>query len=93
MVTKGSVPEMANFAIEIQSPNDSMKQMRTTAEYYLAHGSQLVWLVCPSKRIVEVFYADGEVDIFREGDVLSGATVLPGFLLSVADIFDDPLGI
>lgn len=90
LVTKGSVPEMADLVVEIQSPDDSVKQMRATATYYLEHGAQIVWLVYPSKRIVEVFYADGEIDIFREGEVLSGEEVLPGFTLPVADIFNDP---
>ncbi len=90
VITKGSVPEMADLAVEIQSPDDSIKKMRVTADYYLEHGAQLVWLVYPSKRIVEVFYANGEADIFRDGEVLSGEEVLPGFMLPVADIFDDP---
>lgn len=92
VITKGSVPEMADLAVEIQSPNDSVKQMRVAAAYYVEHGAQLVWLVYPSKRIVEVLYADGEADIFRDGEVLSGEAVLPGFTLPVADIFDDPFG-
>ncbi len=92
LVTKGSVQEMADLVVEIQSPDDTIKKMRTAAAYYLEHGAQLVWLVYPSKRVVEVLYADGEIDIFREGEVLNGEEVLPGFTLPVADIFDDPFG-
>jgi Uma2 family endonuclease len=90
LITKGSVPEMPDLAVEIQSPDDSLKAMRATAAYYLEHGAKLVWLIYPPKRLVEVFYADGEVDLFREGELLSGETVLPGFTLPVADIFADP---
>ena len=90
MVTKGSVPTMPDFAIEVQSPNDTVKAMREKATYYLANGAQLVWLIYPRKRFVEVYYANGEIDIFREGETLSPEEVLPGFSLPVTDIFADP---
>lgn len=90
MVTKGSVPTMSDLAIEVQSPNDTVKAMREKATYYLANGAQLVWLIYPRKRFVEVYYANGEIDIFREGETLSGEELLPGFSLPVTDIFADP---
>ena len=90
MVTKGSVPEMPDLAVEVQSPDDSIKAMREKATYYLANGAKLVWLVYPRKRIVEVYHANGEIDIFHKGEMLSGEDVLPGFSLLVADIFADP---
>lgn len=90
MATKGSVPTMPELAIEVQSPDDSIKAMREKATYYLANGAQVVWLIYPRKRVVEVYYANGEIDIFREGETLSGETLLPGFSLPVTDIFADP---
>jgi len=90
LVIKGSVPTMPDLAVEVQSPNDTIKEMREKATYYLANGAKLVWLIYPSKRIVEVYYANGEIDLLHEGDTLSGEDVLPGFTLPVADIFADP---
>ena len=90
MVIKGSVPEMPDLAVEVQSPDDSVKTMREKATYYLANGAKLVWLIYPRKRIVEVYYANGEIDIFHVSETLSGEDVLPGFSLPVADIFADP---
>lgn len=90
LVTKGSVPTMPDLAVEVQSPDDTIKEMREKATYYLANGAKLVWLVYPRKRIVEVYYANGEIDIFHEGETLSGEDVLPGFTLPVIDIFADP---
>ena len=91
IVTKGSVPTMPDLAVEVQSPDDTIKEMREKATYYLANGAKLVWLVYPCKRIIEVYYANGEIDIFHEGETLSGEDVLPGFTLPVVGIFADPL--
>ena len=90
LVTKGSVPTMPDLAVEVQSPDDSIKEMREKASYYLANGAKLVWLIYPRKRIVEVYDANGEIDILHEGETLSGEDVLPGFTLPVIDIFADP---
>ncbi len=87
LVTQGAVPQMPDLAIEIQSPDDSLKKMREKAVYYLANGSRLVWLVLPEKRLVEIYRIDGEVDILTENDTLDGGDVLPGFTLRIQEIF------
>lgn len=90
LVTKGSVPTMPDLAVEVQSPDDTIKEMREKAIYYLANGAKLVWLVYPRKRIIEIYHANGDIDILHDGDTLSGEDVLPGFTLAVGDIFADP---
>jgi Uma2 family endonuclease len=89
-VKKGSVPEMPDLAVEVKSPDDSLKLLRDKAHYYLANGTRLVWLVIPEKRLVEVYTPDDE-QILTEEDTLSGEDVLPGFTLPVRDIFADPV--
>lgn len=91
LVTQGSVPQMPDLAIEIQSPDDTIKQLREKAAYYLEHGARLVWLIYPRKRFIEVYSLDNDVEILLEGDLLTGADVLPDFLMPVVDIFADPL--
>ena len=90
LVIKGSVPAMPDLAVEVQSPEDSVKAMREKATYYLANGAKLVWLLYPRKRMVEIYSANGEIDILHEGDTLSGEDVLPGFTLPVAKLSADP---
>jgi Uma2 family endonuclease len=90
LVTKGSVPTMPELAVEVQSPDDTIKEMREKATYYLANGAKLVWLIYPRKRMVEIYYANGDIDILHEGDMLNGEDILPGFTLAVSDIFADP---
>jgi Uma2 family endonuclease len=81
---------MPDLAVEVKSPSDSVRQLREKAEYYLQHGTRLVWLIFPAQRIIEVYTLD-EVEILIEGDSLTGGDVLPGFSMPVADVFADPL--
>jgi Uma2 family endonuclease len=87
IVKRGSVPQMPDLAIEIKSPDDSYTRMRKKAEYYLANGVRLVWLVFPEKQFVEVYRPDMDLDIKMLNETLDGADVLPGFTLAVKDIF------
>lgn len=86
LVERGAAPYMPDLAIEIMSPDDSLRDLRKKARYYLANGSQLVWLVIPQKRLVEVYTPDDDF-VLTEGDILTGGDVLPGFTLAVKDIF------
>jgi Uma2 family endonuclease len=83
---KGAVLFMPDLAVEIKSPDDSIRAMREKARFYLANGCRLVWLVISEKRIIEVYTPDDEYFLI-EGDMLSGGDVLPGFELAVTDVF------
>lgn len=89
LVKKGSVPQMPDLAVEVQSPDDSLPKMRAKARYYLANGCKLVWLVLTSKHLVEVYRSDETEDILTEADVLDGSEILPGFTLAVKALFTD----
>jgi Uma2 family endonuclease len=86
-VAEGAVEGMPNLAVEIKSPKDSNKLMRDKAEFYLENGCQLVWLVYPDKKSVEVFQPDKNFVHLVMGDMLDGGDVLPGFTLPVATLF------
>ncbi len=92
IVKQGPVLRMPDLAVEIQSPDDSQREMREKAAYYLRHGSRLVWLVYTDKPGVDecTLGADGEMLIKQYGmdDLLDGGEVLSGFTLPVRDIFD-----
>lgn len=91
VVDKGSVPLMPDLAVEVKSPSDTLKKMREKARYYLSNGTQLVWLVNPETRLIEVYTADEE-EVLKDGHLLLGHDVLPGFELAVSDIFADTAG-
>ncbi|NOG52508.1 MAG: Uma2 family endonuclease [Chloroflexi bacterium] len=54
---RGAVPRMPDLAIEVWSPTNSLVSLRKKAEYYLAHGTQMVWIVNPKKRLIDVYRA------------------------------------
>ena len=87
VVRRGAIPVMPDLAIEVQSPSQSEDFMVEKAAYYLANGSHMVWLVFPGRRVVEVHQHD-QVGTFTETDTLVMDDVIPGFKLSVSDIFD-----
>lgn len=86
VVKKGAVPQMADLAVEVKSPDDSLPKMREKAAYYLANGTRLVWLVHPKKRQVIVI-TPGSEETLTDNDTLNGGDVLPGFTLPIRDIF------
>lgn len=88
VVERGPTPTIPDLCIEVQSPDDSPREMRDKATYYLANGAQLVLLVYPKKRMIEALYPNGEFDIYREGDTLTFGDLLPDFELAVSDVFE-----
>ena len=91
-LSRSSVQRMPDLAVEVRSPSNTMAELRRKAELYLRRGTQLVWIVMPVKRSVEVWQLglDGELEseALEEGDALSGEDVLPGFELPLATLFD-----
>ena len=85
----GAVVGMPNLAIEVKSTNDTYSLMRDKAAYYIENGCQIVWLVYPEKKIVEVYQPEQDLDMLVVGDMLDGGTVLPGFSLAVSAIFPE----
>jgi Uma2 family endonuclease len=82
----GAALYMPDLVVEIQSPTDSLRKMLKRAEFYLANGTRMVWLVYLAKRLVEVLTADDR-QLLTEDDILTGGDVLPGFSMPVRDIF------
>jgi len=54
---------------------------------YRRAGVPLVWWVRSDERTVTVFRDGREIGRFGEGEELDGGEVLPGFRLTVAEIF------
>lgn len=87
-VMKGPVIGMPDLAVEIKSPDDTYIQLRDKAAFYLANGTQVVWLVYPEKRFAEVYRQNTDVQILMEhDDALQADTLLPEFALPLAILF------
>jgi len=82
---------MPDLAVEIQSPSNSLAELRRKAAVYLTNGTEIVWLVLPERAGVEVWRldADGEPasDFVARDGSLTGEPVLPGFALDLQKLF------
>jgi Uma2 family endonuclease len=79
------VPELV---VEILSPGNTKREMERKRREYFDGGAELVWEVHPEKQIINVFTAPEEKTTIGADGVLDGGTVLPGFTLSVKELFD-----
>ncbi len=58
---------------------------------FLKAGTELVWVVNPDAKTVQVHRADGTGIILHENDVLSGENIIPGFSCKVSEFFALPI--
>jgi Uma2 family endonuclease len=86
VVRRGPVDSMPDLVVEVKSPDDSYKGMVTRANFYLEHGTRLVWLIYPEKRLVEALALDDRL-LLNEQDTLDGGDVLSGFSVAVKTLF------
>lgn len=83
----GFVPIAPYFAIEVRSPSDELQPLQEKMREYIDCGVRLGWLIEPQTRRVEIYRANGTVEILDEPEQISGENVLPEFLFSTARIF------
>lgn len=83
----GFFPGAPDLAVEVVSPGDTYGEVETKVARYLDAGTQLVWIVRPKQRRVEVHRADGTSELLSPPDTLKGESVVPGFELAIARIF------
>ena len=74
------------IAIEVVS-SESAEELDTKIRQYFAAGTQLVWVVYPRTRAIEIERPDGSTRL-TVGEILRAPGVLPQELnISVADVF------
>ena len=85
----GYWPGAPDLAVEVVSPSDTVSELGEKVDEYAAAGVRAVWIVDPANRTVTVHETGRSVRILREGDVLDGGEVVPGFQFPVVAIFAD----
>jgi len=76
-----------NLAVEVlSSSNTEQEMLRKILDYFTA-GTELVWLIHPDGRTVEVYTSPEDVTVLAIGQTLSGGSLLPNFLLPLNDLF------
>jgi Uma2 family endonuclease len=79
-----------DLAVEILSPGNTRKEIERKRREYFAAGTKQVWEIDPDARTVAVYTDPTTHTVLTAADTLDGGTVLPGFTLPLADLFNDP---
>lgn len=86
LVQSGPAPYLPELVIEAQSEGQSDRFMLDKALLYLAHGTQMVWVIYSTRQIIEVL-TPTERHLLTIHDTLTGFDLLPGFSVAVREIF------
>jgi Uma2 family endonuclease len=84
----GDVPPV--LAVEVQSPNDKMREVMAKVAEYLQNGVRTVWLVNYEERFLTVFDVGQPPVIVNEADPVPALPNLPGFSHTLSDFFRLP---
>ncbi len=80
-------PLCPDFVVELMSPSDTLQKTREKMEEYMENGAQLGWLINRTKRQVEIYRPNREVEILDNPQTVSGENILPGFILDLTTIW------
>lgn len=84
------IPELApDLAVEVLSESNTRAEMDRKRHEYFRAGTRLVWEVDPRGRTVAVYNSADSSVILRGSDLLDGGTVVPGFTLSLSELFGE----
>jgi Uma2 family endonuclease len=80
-------PVSPDLAVEVISPGNTRIEIHDKVAAYLGGGARLVWVLDPKRIQIRVHRADGTESVLRAADRLEGETLLPGFSVSVRELF------
>lgn len=81
------VPLCPDFVIELRSHTDRLSVVQAKMQEYMENGAQLGWLIDPLEKQVYVYRPQIPPERLDAPMTLSGDTVLAGFVLDLADIW------
>jgi Uma2 family endonuclease len=84
---EGYWPEAPDLALEVVSPNDLFAEVEEKVADWLAAGTRVILVVNPRARTAVVRLSEKVARILSEEEILDGGQVVPGWTLSVADVF------
>jgi Uma2 family endonuclease len=76
-----------DLAVEVLSPNDSLKEVGEKIGEFLECGVPLVWLVDPERETVTVYRSLSQTEQFTGSDIITAEPALPGFSCPVSRFF------
>jgi Uma2 family endonuclease len=77
-----------DFVIELKSPSDRLRSLKSKMDEWIANGAQLAWLIVPEKRTVYVYRPGIPTQELSDIDCVAGDGPVTGFRLDLADIWE-----
>jgi Uma2 family endonuclease len=82
------IPDLVpDLAVEVLSEGNTSEEMRRKLREYFKVGVRLVWLIDPATRTAEVYTSARKKTAISVDGALDGGTVLPGFRLTLQELF------
>ncbi|HWN95707.1 MAG TPA: Uma2 family endonuclease [Methylomirabilota bacterium] len=78
-----------DLAIEVLSPDNTPGEISRRLKDFFSSGTRLAWIINPEKECAEVCHSPTERRLVGPGGVLDGEEVVPGFQLSLTELFKD----
>jgi len=85
-VPVGYIENAPDMLIEVLSPSNTSKQIRTKLIEYFAKGVRLVWVIAPEDRTLTIYRKADEGRLLHDTATVTGEDVLPGFSCRVSDL-------
>ncbi len=85
-LTESVIRAAPELAVEVVSPSEAADDVEGKIRDYLRAGTRIVWVVYPKTQTVHV-RTTTMATIIEAAGVLDGGDVLPGFSLSLSDLF------
>jgi Uma2 family endonuclease len=76
-----------DFVVELRSDTDRMPKLREKMEEYRSNGVRLGLLINPKNQQVEIYRPGQEPEIYESPTSIDCSEVMPGFILSMSEIW------
>ena len=84
---EGAAPLCPDLVVELRSPTDRLSILQEKLQEYLDNGARLGWLIDPLDKRAYIYRPGQPVEALDNPTTLSGAPVLPGFVLQVHELW------
>ncbi len=89
VTSKTGTAGIPDLAIEVISPSNSADEVNKKIGEYFKAGVRMVWVVFAEARLIYLYESPKKTTILDITDDLDGGDLIPGFRISLADLFED----
>jgi len=83
----GYRPGAPDLVVEVLSPGDRVSEVEEKVAQWIKAGARAVWVLSPKLKNITVYRSLTNIVTLTEKDTLDGGNVVPGFQISIAEIF------